>query len=176
MSLDNSAEDVKREPVQVLHVTELVDIAYGIAKEQFQNQFFSFSEIWSKVWKSAERFSKEKVEDWIGYFYTELILDPRFTIYGFNNWKLREFVPLNEIKKLEKTIFSDDAVFEEEYEAYITSVKNKNKEVEIIPSDETASFDPEEDSSEEEETSDEEAEDGASNRIEKDELFESEEE
>lgn len=176
MSLENSFEKIKRESVQVLHVTELVDKAYEIAKEQFQGQFFSFSEIWSKVWKNAERFSKEKVEDWIGYFYTELALDPRFTVYGFNKWKLREFVPLSEIKKLEKTVFSDDTVFEEEYEAYISSVKNKNKEVEIIPSEDTASFDPEEEESSGDDSSDDESEDGATIRVEKDELFEIEEE
>lgn len=45
-----------------LHISELVDLAYDIAKDQFADKFFSFSSIWSKVWKSANRFSKEKVE------------------------------------------------------------------------------------------------------------------
>lgn len=45
-----------------LHISELIDLAYDIAKDQFADKFFSFSSIWSKVWKSAHRFSKEKVE------------------------------------------------------------------------------------------------------------------
>lgn len=116
-----------------LQVSELVDLAYDIAKSQFGNQFFSFTSIWSKVWKSSSNFSKEKVENWIGYFYTELLTDPRFVVFSFNNWRLKEFMNFDEVKKLDKTVFYDDSVlddyvFEESY------LKEKSdQEVEIAP-------------------------------------------
>lgn len=56
----STEEAVSSEPT--LHISELIDLAYEIAKDQFGDGFFSFSSIWSKVWKSADRFSKEKVE------------------------------------------------------------------------------------------------------------------
>lgn len=58
--MSNKGGTASSEPT--LHITELVDLAYEIAKDQFADRFFSFSSIWSKVWKSAHKFSKEKVE------------------------------------------------------------------------------------------------------------------
>lgn len=159
-----------KSPSTSLHISELVDLAYSIAKEQFGNKLFSFSSIWSKVWKSADRFSREKVENWIGYFYTELSTDPRFIIYSFNNWRLREFVSIKELQKFGKVIFSSEALFEEEYEAYIDSAKGKKtSDVEIIAmdGDDDEMFSVDQSIDEEQEESMEE---------EREEIFESEEE
>lgn len=163
-----SAEESKSQGT-TLHISELVDLAYDIAKEQYADRFFSFTSIWSKVWKSANRFSKEKVETWIGYFYAELILDPRFTLYSFNNWRLREFIPMKELQKLEKTIFSSESVFEDDYETYMEAEKGKKKEVELVITN-----DSEDEIGAEEEI--EEEGDGEEGGVDKSELFESEEE
>lgn len=167
-----STEEVKSsEPT--LHISELIDLAYDIAKEQFGDRFFSFTSIWSKVWKSAGRFSKEKVETWIGYFYAELTLDPRFTLYSFNNWRLREFIPMKELQKLEKTVFSSESVFEEEYEAYLEAERNKKqkKEVEMVVTNER-----EDDIVDEVDEVEGDDDDDGENEVDKSELFESEEE
>lgn len=120
------------EQVSKLHVSELVDLAYKLASEHFKDQIFSFTSIWSKVWKSASNFSKEKVENWIGYFYVELLNDPRFIIFSFNKWRLKEFMDFDEVKKFEKTVISDESLFEEGYESYLNLEKSK-KSIEVAP-------------------------------------------
>lgn len=103
-----------------------------------------------------------------------MALDPRFTLYSFNNWRLREFVPMKELQKLEKTVFSSESVFEEEYEAYLEAQKNRKqkKEVEMVVTDERDEDIVDEVAQVEGETDDEEDE----NAVDKSELFESEEE
>lgn len=169
MSTDNSSSsETGQQKGPTLHVGELIDLAYEIAKDQFKDQFFSFTTIWSRVWKAAERFPRNNVSSWIGYFYTELITDPRFLIYGFNNIVLKEFITHSELKKMEKVVFSDENVFEEEYEAYVNSVKNKNKDVEMVVTEGNSGADMPV-------TEDENMDDEGSEEN-KDEIFESEEE
>lgn len=74
---------------------------------------------------------------------------------------------MRELQKLEKTVFSSESVFEEEYEAYMEAEKNKKKEVEMVITNE----------SEDEIGADEELEEGdEESEVDKSELFESEEE
>ncbi|CBY92103.1 DNA-directed RNA polymerase delta subunit (RNAP delta factor) [Mycoplasma haemofelis str. Langford 1] len=121
-----------------LHVSQLVEFAYTVAKEQFKGDFFSFHSLWSKTWKGASAFSKEKVENWIGFFYAEILLDPRFVAFNFNKWKLKEFMSFEDIKKLETTVFSEDSMFEEGYADYMADEKRKKKEVEVVPGDDVS--------------------------------------
>lgn len=74
---------------------------------------------------------------------------------------------MRELQKLEKTVFSSESVFEEEYEAYMEAEKNKKKEVEMVITNDSED---EIGTDEEMEDSDEESE------VDKSELFESEEE
>lgn len=136
-----------------LHVSELVDLAYKLASEHFKDQIFSFTSIWSKVWKSATNFSKEKVENWIGYFYVELLNDPRFIIFSFNKWRLKEFMDFDEVRKFEKTVVSDESLFEEDYESYLAAEKSK-KSIEVAPEALQKDLDdPEDDSDQDQEDS-----------------------
>lgn len=123
-----------------LHVSLLTELAYEVAKEHFKGDFFSFHALWSKTWKTATAFSKEKVEDWIGYFYAEILLDPRFVSFNFAKWKLKEYMPSDEVHKLRTTVFSEDSLFEEDYEKYMTVEKDKKQkdDVEIVPGEDSS--------------------------------------
>lgn len=81
---------------------------------------------------------------------------------------------MKELQKLEKTVFSSESVFEEEYEAYLEAQKNRKqkKEVEMVVTDERDEDIVDEVAQVEGETDDEEDE----NAVDKSELFESEEE
>lgn len=115
-----------------LNIDILLNTAYEIAKDQFKDKQFTFSAIWSKTWKTAVAFKKEPVENWIGVFYTQLQLDPRFVVYNSTSWRLKEFMNYSEFKKLNKTIFSEGTLLEESFEK---PVKTKEKAVETKEKD-----------------------------------------
>ncbi|AHC39853.1 DNA-directed RNA polymerase subunit delta [Mycoplasma ovis str. Michigan] len=75
---------------------ELMDIAYDTAKESFGKDSFNFAALWAKTWSKAKDFRKDSIENWIGAFYTELLIDPRFVYVGTHQWRLREFMDYTE--------------------------------------------------------------------------------
>lgn len=78
---------------------DLMNIAYESAKDNFGNTSFNFAALWAKTWSVAKEFRKDSIENWIGAFYTELLIDPRFVYVGNQQWRLREFMDYNEYLK-----------------------------------------------------------------------------
>ncbi len=78
------------------------DIAYEIAKKEYSNNEFSFTDLWDKI-KSKLRIKPKDSNNIVGDFYAELIQDVRFTIFNQNNvWKLSEFLSDSEKENLHK--------------------------------------------------------------------------
>lgn len=103
-----------------LQPSMLMEIAHQVAKKEFKNKSFSFQQLWSLVWKKAIQFKNEKVEDWIGVFYTDLVQDKRFLIAGSNEWLLAEYVKIEDAEKIARKMYYDEKseVYEEGFEDY----------------------------------------------------------
>ena len=108
----------------------LSDIAYDIAIKEFKNKTFSFKDLWSKI-VSASRMKKTDANDQIGEFYAEIMQDPRFIYCKNNNWKLKEFLSINDIKNTQNTLYNSvcsDDFYEEGYEQVGQNV-DENEEI-----------------------------------------------
>jgi DNA-directed RNA polymerase delta subunit len=65
-----------------MELKHLIDIAYEQAKETYNDQSFTFNQLYDLVSKNdSADFPKQS----IGEFYSELLLDPRFTYFGNEN-------------------------------------------------------------------------------------------
>lgn len=96
----------------------LSDVAYDIAVKEFKNKTFSFKDLWSKI-VSISRMKKAEANDQIGEFYAEIMQDPRFIYCKNNNWKLKEFLSINDVKNTQNMLYSSgysDDLYEEGYE------------------------------------------------------------
>lgn len=108
----------------------LSDVAYDIAIKEFKNKTFSFKDLWSKI-ISASRMKKTDANNQIGEFYAEIMQDPRFVYCKNNNWRLKEFLSINDIKNTQNILYSSgysDDFYEEGYEQ---TPKNTNENEEI---------------------------------------------
>lgn len=101
-----------------LYPRMLINLAYEIAKKEFNDRSFSFQSLWSLVWNRATDFKGEKVENWIGIFYTDLCQDRRFLVCGPTTWCLKESITVAKAEKIANTMFlyENDDIFEEGYE------------------------------------------------------------
>ena len=96
----------------------LSDVAYDIAIKEFKNKTFSFKDLWSKI-VSISRMKKAEANDQIGEFYAEIMQDPRFIYCKNNNWKLKEFLSINDVKNTQNMLYNSgysDDLYEEGYE------------------------------------------------------------
>lgn len=113
-------------------VRDLMDIAYEAAKEHFGKLSFNFATLWAKTWSKAKAFKKDSIENWIGAFYTELLIDPRFVYVGTHKWRLREFMDYGEYlrevgKRAQDVKFSDPDAIEGETKDTKTEVKKRGR-------------------------------------------------
>ena len=96
----------------------LSDIAYDIAIKEFKNKTFSFKDLWSKI-VSKKKKKKDEANDHIGEFYAKIMQDPRFIYCKNNNWKLKEFLSINDVKNTQNMLYNSgysDDLYEEGYE------------------------------------------------------------
>ena len=115
----------------------LSDVAYDIAIKEFKDKTFSFKDLWSKI-VSVSRMKKAEAKDQIGEFYAEIMQDPRFIYCKNNNWKLKEFLSINDVKNTQNMLYSSgysDDFYEEGYE----QVQNitENEEIDNIQREKT---------------------------------------
>ncbi|WP_181454140.1 DNA-directed RNA polymerase subunit delta [Mycoplasma wenyonii] len=113
-------------------IRDLMDIAYEAAKEHFGRLSFNFAALWAKTWTRAKAFKKDSIENWIGAFYTELLIDPRFVYVGTHKWRLREFMDYGEYlrevgKRAQDVQFSDPDASEGEGKDAKTEVKKRGR-------------------------------------------------
>lgn len=81
------------------------DIAYEIIKES--NSELSFNFLWEKVCEKLN-FSKDRADELISPFYTDLSLDGRFITLGENTWDLRERHSFDKVHIDMNDIYSSD--------------------------------------------------------------------
>lgn len=73
---------------------QIITLAYELAKTKYKNKSFTFEQLWSDLVKKAKL---DKDEQKIaGYVYTCLLQDHRFIFIGNREWKIREFLTLDE--------------------------------------------------------------------------------
>ncbi|MDR2636433.1 MAG: DNA-directed RNA polymerase subunit delta [Mycoplasmataceae bacterium] len=107
-----------------MELKHLIDIAYEQAKETYNDQSFTFNQLYDLVSKNdSADFPKQS----IGEFYSELLLDPRFTYFGNENWKLREFLSENELKNINSNLY--DIADEETSKVSETYVQEAQKDI-----------------------------------------------
>ena len=105
----------------------LSDVAYDIAIKEFKDKTFSFKDLWSKI-VSVSRMKKAEANDQIGEFYAEIMQDPRFIYCKNNNWKLKEFLSINDVKNTQNMLYSSgysDDFYEEGYEQVQNTAENE---------------------------------------------------
>ncbi len=106
-----------------------IDIAYNLAKKEYGNKEFAFSELFSKLSKSLH-WTKKESDSNIGEFYANLMQDRRFIFCGKNNWCLSEYLNLKQKADLNSKLYENNStqVFEEGYEQPLTSSSDIQKE------------------------------------------------
>lgn len=98
----------------------LLDLAYRVLydrraknKKKKTPDPLPFSELWEAVLIESGR-DPETAEQYIGEFYTNLVLDQRFAPRGDNTWDLRQFYTLKEVSANQDFYTEDDADEQEE--------------------------------------------------------------
>ncbi len=93
---------------------QINDIAYEVAKEEFGDKVFSFNQLWSKTASRIKTPTKQQATV-KGELYSEIMQDTNFLYIGKQNWKLREFVDQNTLKKtLASSLYDFDKSLTEE--------------------------------------------------------------
>lgn len=95
----------------------LIEVAYNIAKKEYNNHQFAFKDLFSAVTHSM-RWSKKEADEYIGELYTDMMQDKRFVFCGHNNWCLSEFLSLEQKHEFTNKLYesSTDQVYEEDYQ------------------------------------------------------------
>lgn len=159
---------------------KLVNVAYDVLKEQrikdpsIQQKSFNFDEIIQIIINNQSRLKTEDcnheqcqssianqrldsqtIKNYLGDIYTTLIQDTRFILEGELLWKLREFLPLEEITNINNKMYD------------IGLYKDKDNEDVDVDSNSAKSIDDEEDDNiiDEFNYDDEEAEKGFESKI-----------
>ncbi len=98
------------------HINE---IAYEVAKENFNDKVFSFDDLCSKIMKHIKTPTSDQ-STLKGELYSEIIQDTNFLYVGKQFWRLREFVSQNELKKsLANSLYDfDKSLTEEDFEEF----------------------------------------------------------
>lgn len=105
----------------------LIDVAYDLAQKEYKDKTFSFTDLFNKVTKQLRLDTKTKDEN-IGEFYSDLIQDKRFVFCGKNQWRLSQYLTLNEINNLHSNLYNDgsEQVYEEGFEVKQDTTESSN--------------------------------------------------
>lgn len=105
----------------------LIDVAYDLAQKEYKDKTFSFTDLFNKVTKQLRLDTKTKDEN-IGEFYSDLIQDKRFVFCGKNQWRLSQYLTLNEINNLHTNLYNDgsEQVYEEGFEVKQDTTESSN--------------------------------------------------
>ena len=117
----------------------LIDLAYDVAKTKYRNKAFTFTELWKEFVKKC-KLDKEE-QNLAGHIYTSMLQDPRFIFIGKGEWKVREFLKLDEQKTLSNALYdfkSAEEDLDDDEKAKLASLNDKEMlEQEMYYDDET---------------------------------------
>lgn len=100
----------------------LIDIAYDYAKDTFNKNPFTFKELFSGL-VQQDPLRQNEIDD----FYIQMIQDIRFLSLGQEKWGLRENYTLNEINRINASIFGLEEYYEADAEKYMSEFEKRKR-------------------------------------------------
>lgn len=95
---------------------QLIDIAYQVAKNKYEKNVFSFTDLWKATVKE-EGLDKQTQKERIGALHVDMLQDVRFIYCGSQKWRLREFATIEEFNNLQHSLYDfNSEVYEEGFE------------------------------------------------------------
>lgn len=142
----------------------IISNIYDLAKEKYGKKPFTFEQLWKELVKKLKLDKDEQAQ--VGHVYSSMLQDHRFIFSGNNQWKLREYLTLEEQADLSNALYDfKQEEIEEKRRVADLSKKMDNEEMfydeeeqEILAKEKAQSLDDEdiEDSEEKEEIEEDE--------------------
>lgn len=82
---------------------QLIDIAYDLAKVKYAKKAFTFKQLWNELIKKAKLDQQEQKQ--VGHVFTTMLQDHRFIFVGKDQWKIREFLTLEQQNELSNALY-----------------------------------------------------------------------
>ena len=104
----------------------LIDLAYELAKTKYKDKAFTFEQLWKELVKKC-RLDKDE-QNLAGHIYTTMLQDHRFIFTGNGEWKIREFLKLDEQQTLSNALYdfkSAEEDLDDDEKAKLASLNDK---------------------------------------------------
>ena len=102
----------------------IIDLAYDLAKTKYKNKAFTFEELWKDLIRKCRLDAQEQKN--AGHIYTYMLQDHRFIFVGKGEWRVREFLKLEEQQALSNALYEFKEVQEEGEEAEAAKLASIN--------------------------------------------------
>lgn len=81
----------------------IINNAYLVAKAKYEKKAFTFQNLWKELVKKLKLDEEEQAQ--VGQVYASMLQDHRFIFAGNNQWKLREYLTLEEQAELSNALY-----------------------------------------------------------------------
>lgn len=81
----------------------IISHAYELAKDKYGKKAFTFENLWKELVKKLKLDKDEQKQ--VGQVYSSMLQDNRFIFAGDNQWKLREFLTVEQQKDLSNALY-----------------------------------------------------------------------
>ena len=90
---------------------QMIDLAYDLARTKYQKKAFTFNQLWKDLIKKVRLDVEE--QEMVGIVYTQMLQDHRFIFIGNDEWKLREYLTVDEQNGLANKLYDFTPATEE---------------------------------------------------------------
>lgn len=90
---------------------QIIDLAYELARTKYRNKAFTFLQLWKELIKKCKLDEQEQKD--AGHVYTQMLQDHRFIFAGNSEFKVREFLKLEDQNSLSNAIYDFQQAEEE---------------------------------------------------------------
>lgn len=81
----------------------IISNIYDLAKDKYGKKPFTFQQLWKELVKKLKLDKDEQAQ--VGHVYSSMLQDHRFIFAGNNEWKLREYLTLDEQAQLSNALY-----------------------------------------------------------------------
>lgn len=81
----------------------IINNAYLVAKAKYEKKAFTFQNLWKELIKKLKLDEEEQAQ--VGQVYASMLQDHRFIFAGNNQWKLREYLTLEQQAELSNALY-----------------------------------------------------------------------
>ncbi len=81
----------------------IISNIYDLAKDKYGKKPFTFQQLWKELIKKLKLDKDEQAQ--VGHVYSSMLQDHRFIFAGNNEWKLREYLTLDEQAELSNALY-----------------------------------------------------------------------